>query len=395
MSHLGPVLSSDGLPPLRKGSFSHTNQLKAALKKSLNPLTLGSPTFSSASFKSEEPTTEKQQITVVKIKIFSNWGNPTTISCAELSFVNDLGSKIPISTAMFNGQKQEEKLKSLWDHGTIEADQNTWKEEWPPEAPSTSHVLIFSLKTSDRVTGIRVWPNLLDTSTNIRQISVSLNHNKVFKGELPKDFGMVIPINDENIIHRHYETEEFTNIKFNPQRITILCKNTYGKTFVYGIHQILFINYQGELINAASKYTIQLENFKNLTDNQLLFRPISSSKNYDAEKYTPWTAEALTDHPTLSFVSKKRIPLGCIIIIGPLLHDGSPDIHLKYFSIFFDGKLMRSSRVKHRILEEEFEYLCATYLFFNDDPEFQKNVRETIIPRREPPNNVMNVINSL
>ncbi|EAX93243.1 hypothetical protein TVAG_156070 [Trichomonas vaginalis G3] len=388
--HVGNILSQDGLPPLRKNSFSHTNQLKINIKKALNPLIASSPTNNSQSSFSSDPPNKNDMITVIKIKIFSNWGNPTTISCAELSFVNDLGSKLPISTAMFNGQKQEEKLKALWDHGSIEADSNTWKEEWPPEAPSAFHVLLFSVKSQDRVTGIRVWPNLQDTSTNIREISVSMNHNKVFKGELPKDFGMVIPINDENIIHRRLDQEEMSNIKFRPQRITLLAKNTYGNTDVCGIHQILFVNYNGELINAVNKYTIQLENMKNLTDNLLLLRPISSQKNYDAEKYTPWTGEELTRMPMISFVSKKRIPIGAIIIIGPLLHEGSPNIHLKQFSIYFDGKLQRSGRVKQRFLDEKFEFLCATYLFFNDDPEFQKNVRENIIPRRELPTNVLN-----
>ena len=328
-----------------------------------------------------EPTSRTSKISIVKIKIYSNWGHPSILSCVELDFVDSRGNTLPIKSAMFNKQKATEKMKPLWNHD-FNTDVQLWSESWPPEAPHNSHQLLFSVKAKEGITGIRVWPNLKDVTTNIRQVSISIDHVKVFKGEFSQDIGMVIPI-EKAVLDEQLVPKQPQLVSFAPSKISFHLKSTYGNTSVVGLHQLFLINNEGNIIPINDKFKLVFDDHKPLKEESMLNRPIPNDTKYELDKFEPWTADITGLDPTITILSKKRHEIGAIIFIGPLLHEGTPDIHVKNISIDFDGKQSWVGRIKHRVLEEEFEFMCATYVFFNEDKEYQNLVRTTVIPERK------------
>ena len=318
---------------------------------------------------------------IVKIKIYSNWGHPTKIGSVEIDFVDANGNTLPVKSSMFNKQKATEKMKTLWNHD-FNTDNKQWIVSWPPEAPHNSHQLHFSVKVNEAITGIRVWPNTADTTINIRQVSVSIDHVKVYKGEFPKDIGVVIPITNSILPHQMLPNKNLLPPSFAPTNISFHVKSTYGNTTVIGLHQFILVNEKGKMIPINEKFKFVFNDIKPIQDTSLLVREIPNDTKYELDKFEPWTGDIIGPDPTITLLSKKNHQIGAIIFIGTLLHEGTPDIHIKNIAIDFNGKRQWVGRLKHRVLDEEFEYMCATYAFFKEDKEYQQHVK-TLIPERQ------------
>ena len=319
---------------------------------------------------------------IVKIKIYSNWGHPSKVGSVEIDFVDINGKTLPIKSSMFNKQRATEKMKTLWNHD-FNIDDQQWIESWPPEAPHNSHKLHFSVQVHDPITGIRVWPNTSDKSINIRQVSVSIDRVKVYKGEFPKDIGVVIPITNSIPTQQILPTKNLLPPSFSPTNISIHIKSTYGNTTVIGLHQFLLVNEKGKILTINEKFKFVFNDIKPIAESSMLVREIPNDTKYELDKFEPWTGEIIGIDPTITLLSKKSHQIGAIIFIGTLLHEGTPDIHIKNIAIDFNGKRQWVGRLKHRVLDEEFEYMCATYAFFKEDKEYQQHVK-SLIPERKP-----------
>ena len=329
--------------------------------------------------RSEQIKKSMKTKSLIKIKILSNWGHESEVSCHKIDILNDKNTILNVNHYAFNIPKNKPtNLVQLFNTGNSSSTMcGDWTEQWPPEKPFESHKIFIGVD-EDCIGGIRVWPSS-DFTKNIKEVSISINGTKVFKGDFPKDIPEFISFG--TVLANPMNSVREGSIVFTPHRITICPLATYGNTTVFGINTIMFFDKDGNKIEINKLYSITAMKCKPTANMVMLTKEPASDAKYEMEMFETWSAEPVTNS-LLCFITKKKISIGAIVILNPLLHPDTPDIEVSRAKILFDGKCMWNGRFKRRGVEQPNERDCANYIFFHEDIDYQKDIREKAFPLR-------------
>lgn len=244
-----------------------------------------------------EFTSEKALAHEIRIRVFSNYGHPSLISCSEIDIINEKRQTTPISSItiepkrnaandmLINSSKRRSLTKSrsesnlnLYDfskltNGTVmEKDESQyWHAEWPPEFPLKFIDIVIIVKTPYQIDSLRIWPNKIDQTKNFKHISIFLDQNLLYDNELENEFGLVIPLQKFDSLgnSRVIGSRELTNrvsdsFGILPVKATTSIEigflQAYDSKYFFGLQQIKIYDSQGESIDLISKGMIECFN---------------------------------------------------------------------------------------------------------------------------------------
>ena len=314
----------------------------------------------------------------VHIKITSNWGNPSMISCGEIDLLTIQGEHIPILKTNIQGTKEHCSLKELFDSDL----NHDWKYSWPPEEPYTAYTLLIGIDPSYTVHSMRVWTSSTDPSMNIKDVTVSIGKNVLFNGEFPKDFG-------QNIFLYEPQSPAINQIKqpspfiFTPTKITIRPLSSYGQTHSFALGMIILFDSDGKQIIGSSNVAIKCGNEESSKYADKLLRKIPNNSEYynDSEFYFSAPFEKNGEIVITVF---NDIQIGAIVLLNPYPSNSfNPQQSLKSAVVSFDDRVEWIGRVKLRTGDELSERARGTFIFFVEDKKFQQKVKNTFPDRKD------------
>lgn len=275
-------------PILQKRTSSNRSPSVGCSKSSSSSLTLEN--FSSDNSKTHE----------VRIRIFSNYGHPSLISCSEIDVLNEKRQTIPISTIKIEPKRnapnniliessnrrsltrsRSETNLNLNDfskltNGSImeKNESEYWHAEWPPQFPMKYIDVVVIVKTSSQIDSLRIWPNKFDTSQNFKHVSIFLDQNLLYDNdELANEFGIVIPLQmfdmegKSRIIGSRQQIHVSDDFGILPVKaindIEIGFLQSYSSKAYFGLQQIILFDSEGDAIDLESKGLIQCFNCGN------------------------------------------------------------------------------------------------------------------------------------
>lgn len=140
---------------------------------------------------------DKKNETTIKILILSNYGNDKEISCSEIDILG--ANHFPLSVNKIYVEPlnhSSTKITKLINRDMIKNEKkDMWYAKWPPSPPLQKISLIIKVDTvPENVDSMRFWPTTIDPTANIKSVEIYVDNDPVFKGDLPRDFGQVIPL---------------------------------------------------------------------------------------------------------------------------------------------------------------------------------------------------------
>lgn len=282
--------SMSKMPVLQRGQIMQTKP-----QSSRNSSVNDKHTSSLINIKSESQKTNSNEI---RIRVFSNYGNPSFISCSEIDIINQERQKVQILSIklepkrnavdeMINDSRKKQgipksssanNLNNLFDfskltNGSVmEGDEyDYWHAAWPPEFPMKYVDIVINVKSKSLIDSLRIWPNKNDTTQNFKHISVFLDQHLLFDNEIENEFGLVIPLHkfdsqgNSRIIGFREEinhvTDDYGIIPVKAiTKIEIDFLQSYRCSDQFGLQMIKFYNSDGDPIDVTTKGLIECIN---------------------------------------------------------------------------------------------------------------------------------------
>lgn len=371
----GSVASSPVASPLRKSALTLASPSLVSLKKpNINDI------LKKSKLAPEDPSS--MPFHFVKIRIESNWGNPQFVSCSQVAVLSARKMTIPVQAITSEPVKQTlEEMSKLVNGTLIKKDaEDCWKAQWPPEPPLTSFDIVLRLRTNEIVEAIRFWPVEHDPTQNIRNVTIYLNQDLMYQGELESDFGNVIPLrlydDDGNLVTTHKTAEDHQIIDVHgimPVRpaniLSIEAVSSYASQDEFGLMNIRLYDRHGEYLDVRKNSLIEAEgcgdNGKSAAE--LFYDPKEPSR----ERRKLWKGQLTPESRiVVKFQEKVQISAIAISTLRPML--GPVDIGLKVARVKINGVQRWAGLLKRGADEAN---PCTTVAFLADN----RNVYDRIM----------------
>lgn len=206
----------------RLAQMNQKLQQNQSMKSAKNEST---PLFSRQSLASRSTTTrpefqfiprlseanKNQNVSVIKITILSNWGHQDTVACSEIDMLGKNHFPLPVDRIYIEPvnhvcTKPNRLINGNMVKHTLD---ETWTAKWPPTPPLQSISIIIKANVFDNVVdSMRFWPTNISPTMNIKAVEIYVDDDPVFKGDLPQDFGQVIPLTQMSSDSSEYEYDE-------------------------------------------------------------------------------------------------------------------------------------------------------------------------------------------
>ena len=327
------------------------------------------------------------------ITIISNYGHPSQISCCSIDFlsVNSKQAKL-LDISINDSRKNINSLNKLFNHiMTPNSEDDCWMEDWPPAFPRSTYTIKMQLECDGEINCLRIWPNTLDRSKNIKTAVVSTNDRIIFHGDFPSDFVNSInlfdyppsvslknsPIINDIVDDMERSKRKYDFIPFSAHSIRFVPNQSYCGDLVFGLNQIVLFDERGNVINVDNKdvFLTSRKNTKEKENPDLqLFRPITQGNQTFLVESDICVTGPIKEGSCIEIAFRKMINVGCIFIINPNM---SKDLRLtatKILSIYFDHKKMWTGRIRRRLADTMGETQSGAFAWFIEDKDYQAKV---------------------
>ncbi|OHT11139.1 hypothetical protein TRFO_01026 [Tritrichomonas foetus] len=330
----------------------------------------------------------------IKIKMKSNHGDPSTISCSKIDVIGT--SNVPIEISKIEIVPDQttdngDEYKKLINGSLIkEVPDEMWKMKWPPPPPLKSVDIILTVYSNSPITALRIWPIPLDTSQNIREVVVSLDKKVFYRGEIPKDFGKVVAftIYDENgkeidrsylLDQPPYESDKWGLIPFRAStKIEIQVFSAYStKSTFFGLQQILMFDRDGMYLDIRDFSLISAVDCgetKYLAE-ELFWDP--SEKTKMISKKMLWKAE-LTKNSKINIAFQEPTLISAIAFVTLKPVADPFDVGAKHVRITADKTILWSGKLKHGESNYGDVRECTTVIFLYDNAPIKQEVLRSL-----------------
>lgn len=220
---------------------------------------------------------EAEEMHEIIIKLYSNHGHPSSISCDAFEVIGDDNLSINISKITitpdhfkFKGCSPGELNKLTTNISKMSSD-NHWIMDWPPPPPLKHIDIHLFVSTTVSIAALRIWPthdsfangsqHEINSKMNPKHISVSLDQQIYYDGDLPDDFIHVIPLTEIDGFGRSIiPTQEpevslsmfdnYGQIPFQPlTTIDIKVLSSYISPTEFGLYCIRMFDKDGEYVD--------------------------------------------------------------------------------------------------------------------------------------------------
>ena len=361
-------------------------------------------------FSSRDTEPQKIATTKLTIRIHSNWGNQTKISCNEIDFLDIRGSRIDVFSCHHVTVHDRKPISKL-TNSVLTDESDVWIEEWPPSDHSDDITLEFVLPKDPEVQMVRVWPSHNDVTQNIKNVTVYADDYKVFSGDFPYDIGsnihLAMPLKGDLLRFTQEETtrekrEDYAQIKLRPTYITFTPTMIYEQNSMistpdlspllenetipgqiepfYSLERIALFDSNGDQITHNLK--VHINHIKEDFNPMSLFRRIFYEKDEDdipvrLNYYPGGTQAKISTDNEIRVQLLETCDIGAIVLINAKHSTEFGFRHnVRHMEIKFDGKHVWSGRIKQTDVQHPINRKNVTFVFFNDSRKYQKKIYE-------------------
>ncbi|OHS94365.1 hypothetical protein TRFO_11235 [Tritrichomonas foetus] len=324
----------------------------------------------------------------VIIRINSNWGNGSRISCSKIDIIGSQKKPLTINKiTMFPIQDTIIDFDCLVSGSLIkDKDDPVWSMKWPPEAPLKNIDLIFDIMTSDSLETIRIWPISFNIDENIKNASIIVDKMLIFSGNLANDFGITIPLNDmmnkkKPIDYKPFPIDHFGILPFRAiTSLTIHIMESYKSSERFGLQQIILFDGEGDFFDVREKAIVSAEycgsNGKTILD--IFYGPNEKRSN---ESKKMWQAD-LTKSSRIMIRFQHPILISAVSIITLRPVPGPIDVGVKKVRIVAGKNTVYTGKLAHDFPHFDDSRECTNVIFLYDNESVRENVLRIAYPEK-------------
>ena len=338
---------------------------------------------------SSKDVSQPTSVRVVKVRVHSNYGHPTTVSCSEMDVLGTNRRRLNILSVAAEPIKQDKAVLSRLVNGKLfkTTESECWTAKWPPEPPLISFEIGLMVNGSEDIHSLRIWPVEHDLTQNIRHVSVLLDRKVVFDGELKADFGNVISLSmeDEGVLRSERcqkIRDSFGVLPVKPiSQMSIEVLRAYAGNKEFGLRHIRLYDKNGEWFDVRETGVIEAIDCGNVEPPiQLFYDPQEVLQEGVRRKL--WKGEL---HSGSRIVVRFREPtqITAVLIIALKPVPGPVDIGVKHVRITTDGIRRWTGRMKHDVPKFYDDRECTNVIFLCDNQGIREKVLEHAFPPRE------------
>ncbi|OHT07161.1 hypothetical protein TRFO_01285 [Tritrichomonas foetus] len=350
------------------------------------------------------------------IQIESNYGNPKKISCSSLDILGSHKRPLPIKSITYKSLPHCNTLQKLVNGVLIKNNEkDIWWANWPPQPPMTNITIIIHT-IGEVPDSIRVWPNPMDPTSNLKNIKVYSNGVLYYSGDLPETFGLIIPLkevrveddesDDEN--HKNEPNVSLFELKclrecqsdFIPplfdkygeiptmscQNITIGILDSYGDPEIFSIQNIKIFDMNGEAMDVVQNCAIEAEscgncpspnflfiNSKNKESDLMKYKTENNSYN-EYKSYVRWHGRLSKPMSKIHVRFKTPVKVSCIQFSTIVKSDEDIKIAARKVNIFAANKKIWAGRLKLSKNYDRRGCNSNTFVFFAENETLQNKI---------------------
>lgn len=263
----------------------------------------------------------------VTVRIRSIYGECNFVTCSAIDVLGLDKTPIPVTSIRYEStRKTSPELLKLVDGKLIKVEESAiWTHTWPPDPSLNSLDISITVRSEEAPASLRIWPNQLTRDGNVKEVEIYLEDVGVYDGEIPIDFGQIIPLKppETNIdlrelihktkvvtekpvpkdTHGNYFDVEFETIEFN-----IL--ESWGSTTKFGLSMIKLYDIFGSVVDIVKEEgSYKVENCGLCTSTAELFNIEPGTGLWQGE-YIPGK------QPKVSLTFESRMKIAAIEIIN-------------------------------------------------------------------------------
>jgi hypothetical protein len=338
----------------------------------------------------------------VLIRILSNHGDNTAVSCCEIDVLNWEKVPIPVESIVCLTPRCAAGDLSKLINKQLHADDRSrlWQTNWPLDPHFPTLDLLFTVRSDRPPKSLRIFPTRVDVARHINAIEVYVNARRAFKGEVTNLFGsvlpletvteddptadlfkLVIPVDPEDLEPIGDEVGDYPVLRFKVLEF-IIDETADATSEEFTIGRIQVFDLAGTPL-AFQNCLFEPVNCGDCTSLRTLFNTDKTAR--ESSSYTFWRGTIVAEgrpfiRPT--FDAMTRVSAIEIRHQDVQMRPGSGQSAVSKMRIMFDGRSIWAGRLFPKGAEES-SAPQVSFLFFVSDPKLKEAVNAASIGRRQ------------
>ena len=374
LPHSGRMQASRNSPKA-VSSFSNTTGfsfMKKSQSSTPNPFLMKLSKISSPATESEKDLGVLHEVTV---RMISNYGNGTKISCSKIDILDRNHLPIKLKTAYIPPYKNTYNKVSRLFEGQVVKDDEIW--EWPWPQPNGFFEVKIEILSKTKPEFIRIWPNIKAQDANIKEIGIFYDDAPVYRGIVDDKQGRILPLSRQSCeqeirlapfsasidVIRRSDALGVLPIQI-VESLAIKILGTYNQSLKFCIQLVKLYDFNGNPINIIDNSRVRTEGCGESCCPDVIFQETSQS-------YTG----NFTSSSKIIIEFIKPIPIAAVELFNVYNHTPGLNMGISRASIWTDENMRWVGKVQMRSCINGLQIKNPQLIPFTDNKELLETIR--------------------